>query len=291
MNKSQSKNKRKTIQDIRTKIINLSQKNSSNITGNVKKIRNKNIFSRIRNKGKKKIINRPSLSNYNSLENINNSNFFQRTNNKNIVLHCNTVSDNLKISSKRKSLKNKMSISLGNQSDLNYMNLSQTNFINTFPSLNNYKNKKKNKVKNFEKLKTLCINSENKYKKIYHNMKRKQFQKKMNLIRYLNKLSNSRVIRKTQLSSTNGNNNKKNNFSAEKKNNEKNDKFIINNKDLNKKAIKITKIKSNYYNTNNFYHKIKKIKSKDGRSNSISVNLKNIKHKKFNSDINNFLHL
>ena len=287
VNKPQSKNKAKIVQDIRTKIINLSQKNSCTITGNAKKMRNKYIFRGIRNKGKKKIINRPSLSNYNSLENINNSNFFLSSKNKNCVLHCNTVSDNLKISSKRKSLQSKISISLGNQSNLNNMNLSQSNFINTFPSLNNCKNNSKNKAKNIKKLKTLSINSENKYKKIYNNMKRKQFQKKMNLIRYLNKLSNNRVILKTQFSSTIGNINKKKNFSAEKKAIEKNDKLIFNNKDYNKNTIEFTKLKSNYYNNNNFYHKIKKIKSKNGRSNSISINIKNTKHTKFNSDMHN----
>ena len=280
-NKPQIKESNKKIRDIEMKIIKIKHKNNHTITEKIKKLRGKKLYKGLRNNFKKKFINRQSLSTYNSIDNIKNeNNCFITSKNKNSFLHCNTASNNLKISSKIKSFKNKFSISyIGNNKQF-YMNLSHSNFINTYPSLNNCKSEANHKIKNIKTIKTLSINSENNYKKIYTNFKRKRVQNKINLIRSTNNINSPHIGLKNKISSTSGNH--KNNLS-----NEKYDKYITNNKG--KKTIEINKIKNNNLNINNkFYQKIKKINLKTVRSNSINVNLINTtKNKKLNSDNNN----
>ena len=181
-NKPQIKNKNKKIQDMKIKIIKTNNKNDI-LSGNTKKSKNKIIYKGIKNSLRNKIVNKQNLSTYNSIENLNNenNNFVSLKNqNKNNILHFNTISDNLKHSSRIKNIQNKLSISIENQKKLFYMNLSHTNFINTYPSLNNLKSEPKQKIKNIKTIKTLSINSDNNYKKIYRNIKRKKIQKKIN---------------------------------------------------------------------------------------------------------------
>ena len=277
--KNQIQNKKIMVSDIKMRIIKLKNRNNYTLSGNAKK--SKKIYKGVRNTSRKKMINRQSLSTYNSIDNLNNeNNYFLTSNNKNII-HCNTISNNLKLSSNIKNYKNKLSISLENSKKKFYMNLSHSNFLNTCPSLINCKNDVKHKIKNIKTIKTLSINADHKYKKIYHNIKRKKFQKKINLIRCLNKLTSPKLIIKNKISSTIGNNNA--NYIQEK-DNENNEKSINNNESINKGTIDNLKSKK----SNNFYEKIKKINLQSVRSKSINVNLiNNAKHKKYNSDINN----
>ena len=279
--KNKNQNKKIMVPDIKMRIIKLKNKNNYTISGNAKK--SKKIYKGVRNTSRKKMINRQSLSTYNSIDNLNNeNNYFLTSNNKNII-HCNTISNNLKLSSNIKNYKNKLCISLENSKKKFYMNLSHSNFLNTCPSLTNCKSDVKHKIKNIKTIKTLSINADHKYKKIYHNIKRKKFQKKINLIRCLNKLASPKLILKNKISSTIGNNYA--NYIQEK-DNENNEKSINNNESISKGTIDNLKSKKNC--GNNFYEKIKKINLKSVRSKSINVNLiKNAKHKKYNSDINN----
>ena len=273
-NKPLSKNK--SGQGIKMKIIKIKNRNNYTISDNDKKLRTKKINDGERNKFNKKFF-KQSLSTYNSIDNIKKENKYCMTSNNRNIVHFNTISNNLQLSSKIETFKNKLSISLENSKKKIYMNLSHSNFINTLPSLNNCNSDIKLKVKNIKTIKTLSINADNKYKKIYHNIKRKKFQKKINLIRCLNKMVSPRLILKNKFSSTITNNNKNNNQEKD------NEKYINNIEAKNKRIIDNSKKKKN-----NFYEKIKKINLKSVRSNSINVNLnKNTKHKIYNSDINN----
>ena len=285
-NKPQIKNKNKKIQDMKIKIIKTNNKNDI-LSGNTKKYKNKIIYKGIKNSLRNKIVNKQNLSTYNSIENLNNenNNFVSLKNqNKNNILHFNTISDNLKHSSRIKNIQNKLSISIENQKKLFYMNLSHTNFINTYPSLNNLKSEPKQKIKNIKTIKTLSINSDNNYKKIYRNIKRKKIQKKINLIRCLNKLGNPGLNIKNKISSTIENNNN----IVPKKSSEKTEKYSNNNDINNKKTIDNIKIKKIYNNSKNFYHKIKAANLKSARAKSINVNLiNNTKNKQLLSNKTN----
>ena len=285
--KPQIKNKSKKIQDIKIKIIKTNNKNEI-ITGNSKKFRNKKIYKGIKDSFRNKIINKHNLSTYNSIENLNNKNNNNfpglKNQNENNFLHFNTISDNLKHSSRIQNFKNKLKISIANPKKIFYMNLSHTNFINTYPSLNNFKSESKQKIKNSKTIKALSINSDNNYKKIYRNIKRKKIQKKINLIRCLNKLGSPGLNLKNKISSTIENNNN----IIEKKNNEKTEKYYKNNDINNKKTIDNIKIKKIYNNSKNFYHKIKAVNLKNVRAKSINVNLiNNAKNRQLLSNKNN----
>ena len=229
LSKNKNQNKKIMVPDIKMRIITLKNKSNYTISGNAKK--SKKNYKGVRNTSRKKIINKQSLSTYNSIDNLNNeNNYFLTSNNKNII-HCNTMSNNLKLSSNIKHFKNKLSISLENSKKKFYKNFSHSNYLNTCPSLTNCKSDVKHKIKNIKTIKTLSINAYHKYRKIYHSIKRKKFQKKINLIRCLNKLKSPRLILNNKISSTIGNNNT--NYIQEKEN----EKSINNNENLKNETI------------------------------------------------------
>ena len=276
VSKTKIKEKNKLDKDKKIKIIKVKNKNNYTISGNTKKLKKKKIYNEIRNKFGKKTIVRQSLSEYNSVENIYNENNFLLTKNKKNIFHSNTVSNNLKISHKVKNFRNKLNISLGNSDKKVNMNLSQANFINTYPSLiiNNCKSEFKNKLNNIRTIKTLFINSDNTYTKINNKIKKDKLKKKLNLISSINKIISPHLIIKQRISSTNRNNN----LNTLNKNHNKYDKNIIDE----------TKLKNKSNIKNNFYRKVRKINLKSVRSQSINVNLvNNKKHKKMNSELSN----
>ena len=280
--KPPTKEKTKNPEDMKMKIIKIrNEKKENSISCINKSIRSKKLNKHIRNKFRKKIINRQSLSTYNSIENLeNNNNYFVTSNinnKKKNILHCNTTSQNLNGSPKRNNFKERFNISiLGNTFKNQFcINLSHSNLNNRFSFLNNCRNENK-KINN---IKTISVNSDNNYNKVYHNFKKKKNHKQINLIRSMNKLYSPRSITKNKKTSTSENKNRKY-FNIFKKNH--NEKTINNNNSI-KKTIEA----SNRKNLDKyFYQKIKKINLKNMRSNSINVKLiNNPKHKKFKSDI------
>ena len=107
INKPMNKERNKKIKDIKMKIIKTRKdsKNNFTILNSSKKIKNNNMTHGIRNKIRKKIINRQSLSTYSSIDNIGNeNNFLGTSNNKEYykdgykdVYHCYTIANNLKL--------------------------------------------------------------------------------------------------------------------------------------------------------------------------------------------------
>lgn len=275
--KEKEKEKNKRVQDIKMRIVKIKNNNKSNFTilSNPKDLRNKKIDKALRNKIRKKIINRQSLSTYNSIENMGNENGFATSNinNKYIkekdIFQCYTTSQNLKYSINVNNFRDRLNISSLDHSKKkkNLSNVSYSNLINTYPSLNNSKSERKCKIKN---IKTLSINADINYKnklKFSNTFKSKKNQRKINFVKSKNKKGSSHSHMKHKISSTSTNNNniiKKTNLG---------NPIAYNNEG---------KIKSN------FYQKIQKFRLKNTRSNSINVNINNnIRQKKFNSDINN----
>ena len=258
------------------RIVKIKNNNKSNYTilSNPKDLRSKKIDKALRNKIRKKIINRQSLSTYNSIENMGDENGFATSNinNKYIkekdIFQCYTNSQNLKYSLNVNNFRDRLNISSLDHSKKkkNLSNISYTNLINTYPSLNNSKSERKCKIKN---IKTLSINADINYKnklKFSNTFKSKKNKRKINYVKSKNKKGSPHSHMKHKISSSNTNNNniiKKTNLGNPIYNNE-------------------GKIKSN------FYQKIQKFRLKNTRSNSINVNINNkIRQKKFNSDINN----
>ena len=281
--KEKEKEKNKRVQDIKMRIVKIKNNNKSNYTilSNPKDLRNKKIDKVLRNKIRKKIINRQSLSTYNSIENMGNENGFATSNinNKYIkekdIFQSYTTSQNLKYSLNVNNFRDRLNISSLDHSKKkkNISNVSYSNLINTYPSLNNSKSERKCKIKN---IKTLSINADINYKnklKFSNTLKSKKNQRKINIVNSKNKKGSphSHMKHKISSTSTNNNNTSKNNLNIIKKTN-------LGNLGYNNEG----KIKSN------FYQKIQKFRLKNTRSNSINVNINNnIRQKKFNSDINN----
>ena len=110
-------------------------------------------------------------------------------------------------SPKRNNFKERFNISiLGNTFKNQFcINLSHSNLNNRFSFLNNCRNENK-KINN---IKTISVNSDNNYNKVYHNFKKKKNHKQINLIRSMNKLYSPRSITKNKKTSTSENKNRK----------------------------------------------------------------------------------
>ena len=195
--KEKEKEKNKRLQDIKMRIVKIKNNNKSNYTilSNPKDLRNKKIDKALRNKIRKKIINRQSLSTYNSIENMGNENGFATSNinNKYIkekdIFQSYTTSQNLKYSINVNNFRDRLNISSLDHSKKkkNLSNVSYSKLINTYPSLNNSKSERKCKIKN---IKTLSINADINYKnklKFSNTLKSKKNQRKINFVNSKNK--------------------------------------------------------------------------------------------------------